>query len=140
MDHSYGIQFISRSFDFQSTLPEGYNAGNRCYGRDVAEFIASSLTDQGMKSDFLGEDWGWLVFSQKGTKPEFDVAVYNMADVDGSATSKWGLWVHTYERSKLLRLIPKRTEVATPSSIIAALKSAVMSAGAEPLPWPDAPH
>ena len=140
MDHSYGIQFVSGKFDFESKLPEEYNAGNRCYGRDVAVFIATSLTAQGMKSDFLGEDWGWLVFSLKGTKPEFDVAVYNMADENGSATSKWGLWVRSYERSKLLGLIPKRTEVVVPPSLITALKTAVLSAGAKPLPWPDAPH
>lgn len=140
MTLSYGMKFTSSRFDYQSELPEEYNAGNRCYGRDVAEFIASSMTAQGLRAAFHDEDWGWLVSSPKGADPEFDIAIYNMADETGRATSEWGLWVHCFERRKLLGLLPKRTEVAVPSTVVAALTASVLSAGAEPGAWPDPPH
>lgn len=121
MTLSCGMKFTSARFDHQSELPEEYNAGNRCYGRDVAEFVASPMTAQGLKAALHDEDWGWLVLSAKGVDPEFDIAVCNMADENGRATPEWGLRVHCFERRKLLGLLP-------------------ISAGAEPGAWPEPPH
>lgn len=44
MDPSRGLSFESDRFDDKSELPEDYNAGNRLYGRDFAQFLAEALT------------------------------------------------------------------------------------------------
>lgn len=143
MPLSYSVQFTSERFDYCSELPDDYNAGNRFYGRDVAEFIASALTTKGLKTDFLDEDWGWLVFSQKGSTLEFEIAIYNLSEHSEGGrpgTNKWGLWVRSYERRRLLGLLPKKTEVAVPTVVSEAIHQAVSAAGATPEPWVDGPQ
>jgi hypothetical protein len=34
------LRFASERLDYRSGLPEAYNAGDRFYGRDVAEWLA----------------------------------------------------------------------------------------------------
>lgn len=117
MPQSASIKFKTERFDYQSQLPEHYNAGNRFYGKDVAEFLAENLTQQGLRADVLDEDWGWLVFSVKNNSPEFEVAVYNLAEHgegDRPGEPEWGLWARAYERRKILGLLPKRSLVAVP--------------------------
>ena len=142
MPQSASIKFKTERFDYQSQLPEDYNAGNRFYGKDVAEFLAENLIQQGLRVDVLDEDWGWLVFSVKNNSPEFEVAVYNLAEHgegDRPGVPEWGLWVRAYERRKILGLLPKKSLVAVPLTVLSAIKSAVRAAGAEPMQWEDGP-
>lgn len=134
--------FKSERFDYKSDLPAEYNAGNRFYGKDVADFLSAKLTEQGFSSDYLDEDWGWLIFSAKGGASEFEVAVYNLAEHGEGGrpgVGEWGLWVRSYERRKLLGLMPKRTEVKVSADLLAAVQVAVRSAGAEPEQWEEGP-
>lgn len=134
--------FKSERFDYKSELPEEYNAGNRFYGRDVAEFLVGKLAEQGFGSDFLDEDWGWLVFSQRGATPEFEVAVYNLAEHGEGCrpgVGEWGLWIRAYERSKLFGVLPKRAAIRVPALVLSAVETAVRGAGAKPAPWQDGP-
>jgi hypothetical protein len=134
--------FKSEQFDYTSTLPEEYNAGNRFYGRDVAEHLVGQLNEQRLLSDYLDEDWGWLVFSQRGSSPEFEIAIYNLAEHgEGSrpGVGEWGLWIRSYERRKLLGLLPRKTAVTVPAVLLSAVEAAVRAAGAEPAPWRDGP-
>jgi hypothetical protein len=134
--------FKSERFDYTSELPEEYNAGNRFYGRDVAEHLVGKLNEQGLASDYLDEDWGWLVFSQRGASPEFEIAIYNLAEHgEGSrpGVGEWGLWIRSYERRKLLGLLPKRTAITVPPGLLSAVEAAIRAVGAEPAPWRDGP-
>jgi hypothetical protein len=134
--------FKSERFDYTSELPEEYNAGNRFYGRDVAEHLVGKLNEQRLASDYLDEDWGWLVFSQRGSSPEFEIAIYNLAEHgEGSrpGVGEWGLWIRSYERRKLLGLLPKRTAITVPAILLSAVEAAIRAVGAEPAPWRDGP-
>lgn len=134
--------FKSERFDYSSDLPADHNAGNRFYGKDVAEFLAGELSRQGFDADCMDEDWGWLVFSAKGVLPEFEVAVYNLAEHGEGGrpgVGEWGLWIRSHERKKLLGLLPRRVEVEVPARLLAAVRTAVRAAGAEPEPWTQGP-
>lgn len=142
MSLSSSLMFKSERFDYKSDLPAEFNAGNRFYGKDVADFLSGKLTEQGFSSDYLDEDWGWLIFSAKGVSPEFEVAVYNLAEhgEGGRAgVGDWGLWVRSYERRKLLGLLPKRTEIKVPADLLAAVRAAIRATGAEPEQWEEGP-
>ena len=142
MLQSASIRFKTERFDYQSQLPEDHNAGNRFYGKDVAAFLADSLTKQGLRSNYLDEDWGWLVYSEKYGLPEFEVAIYNLAEHgEGNrpGVPEWGLWIRAYERKKLLGVLPKRALVAVPPLVQLAIQTAVRAAGSEPTPWEDGP-
>jgi len=142
MTLSAKICFKSEKFDYQSELPDEYNAGNRFYGKDLAEFLATRLTELGFAADYLDEDWGWLVSSVKGTSPEFEVAVYNLAEHGEGGkpgVGEWGLWIHSYERTKLLGLLPRRTKVQVPAQVLEAARAAVESIGAQAQPWRKGP-
>ena len=94
MPLSHSVKFASDRFDYQSNLPADYNAGNRFYGKDVAEFLVSALATKELKADFLDEDWGWLVFSLRGSAPEFEVAIYNLSEHNEGGrpgANQWGL-------------------------------------------------
>jgi hypothetical protein len=142
MPLSSSIKFKTERFDYASQLPEDHNAGNRFYGKDVAEFLSGSLTKQGLRADFLDEDWGWLVFSAKNSSPEFEVAIYNLAEHgegDRPGVPEWGLWVRVYERKKLLGLLRKKSLIAVPPTVLSAILAAVRAAGSEPTPWENGP-
>ena len=68
--------FTSNRFDHRSELPPEYNAGNRFYGRDVAEFVSAGLRARGLDSSFFDEDWGWMVHAGMPDDGVLEVAVY----------------------------------------------------------------
>ena len=134
--------FKSERFDYKSDLPADHNAGNRFYGKDLADFLSTNLAEQGFASDYLDEDWGWLILSAKGSSPEFEVAVYNLAEHGEGGrpgVGEWGLWVRSFQRKKWLGLLPKRTEVQVPAQLVAAVQTAIRAAGAEPKEWQEGP-
>ena len=142
MPPSVALTFTSERFDYQSDLPEDYNAGNRFYGKDVAEYLAERLSEGGLQADYMDEDWGWLVFSARDTTPEFEVAVYNLTESEEivrPGTNVWGLWIREYEHRKLFGLLPKRVEVPVTGAVRAAITQAFAVAGASLAPWDDGP-
>ncbi|SDO18895.1 hypothetical protein SAMN05216303_101762 [Rhodoferax sp. OV413] len=143
MSLSTSISFKTERFDYKSELPEDINAGNRFYGRDVAEFIVEQLNSNGLKTDYLDEDWGWLVFSSKDQTPIFQVAVYNLAEYKGATERgipEWGLWIRAYESRKLIGILPKKREVSVPPEVLRAIESSVRAAGAVPMHWEGGPN
>jgi len=142
MNRGLSLRFDSERFDYSSTLPEDFNAGNRFYGRDVAEFLASELGQRGFETSFLDEDWGWLVSGRNADALRFEVAIYNLADHgEGNrpGIGAWGLWVRAYRVGKLLGFLPRTTEIAVPSELETAVGTAIRAAGAEPQAWTDGP-
>ena len=134
------LRFTSSRFDHASELPAEYNAGNRFYGRDVALWLAEALTARGLPADFMDEDWGWLVFSRRETTRDFEAAVYYLGEADGDSASDsddWGLWLRAHERGKQFGLLPRRVEVPVPGDVDAAVRAAIASIGATPMPWDD---
>jgi hypothetical protein len=142
MPLSSSISFKTELFDYKSELPEDINAGNRFYGKDVAEFLVGQLKSRGLQADYIDEDWGWLVFSLKGQVPIFEVAVYNLAEHAGATERgipEWGLWIRAYETRKLLGLLPKKQQIRVPTLIVDAIESSLRSAGLVPQTWEDGP-
>lgn len=140
---STSIRFKSERFDYRSELPLDYNAGNRFYGKDVAEFLVEQLNRQGFVADFLDEDWGWLILSAKDTSPQFEVAIYNLAEHgEGGRPGEpdWGLWIRAYEKKKLLGFVPKKTEVQLPPELLGVLNRAISTAGGKPELWVGGPQ
>jgi hypothetical protein len=85
------FEFTSDAFDHTSDLPPDSNAGNRFYGRDVAEFIADGLAAREYTSEFLDEDWGWFVRARPATGMTLEIAVYYNIDEDSAAADTWML-------------------------------------------------
>jgi len=142
MSLGLGLKFASERFDYRSSLPEAYNAGNRFYGRDVAEFLTRALGPRGFEADFLDEDWGWLVSGRTPDGLRFEVAIYNLADHGEGGRpgiGAWGLWVRAYRSGKFLGFLPRTTEAAVPSTLDEALRAALLDAGAPPEYWDDGP-
>lgn len=54
MSLSTSLSFKTERFDYKSELPENINAGNRFYGKDVAEFIVQQLWLSGAEGRLLG--------------------------------------------------------------------------------------
>ncbi len=138
------LSFQSEKFDYTSTLPEAYNAGNQFYGRDVAQFLAEGLAAAGTAADFLDEDWGWLVQGKLSETSPFHVAIYNLSDHrEGGrpGANQWGVWIRAYERKKMLGLIPRTTEVAVPASLLDAVHKVFAKDGITLSAWDeDAPE
>jgi hypothetical protein len=74
------LRFQSDRFDHRSELPEDCNAGNRFYGKDVAEFVATGLAARGHAAAVNDEDWGWLVSGRQSDGNPFEVAIYNLSE------------------------------------------------------------
>jgi hypothetical protein len=52
------LEVTSDRFDHTSELPADANAGNRFYGRDVAEFVSSGLSARAVDARVAEEDLG----------------------------------------------------------------------------------
>jgi hypothetical protein len=144
MPPSLSLRFTTHRFDHTSELPEAYNAGNRFYGRDVAEWLAAELTARGFPSDLLDEDWGWLVFATKDAPHDLEIAVYHLEDDEENATpaspeAEWGLWLRAHETRKRLGLFTSRVEVPVPERFAHAVREAIVSIGARAERWEDGP-
>lgn len=142
MPPSLSLRFATERFDYRSELPETFNAGNRFYGRDVAEFLAQGLTAAGVAATFFDEDWGWLVTAASGSEASFEIAIYNLADHGEGGrpgVGEWGLWVKAYERRKWLGILAKNVEVAVPEALATAVRGVFAEAGIAVAPWAEGP-
>ena len=97
LQHQVELAFTSDRFDHSSELPPDANAGNRFYGRDVAEFVSEN---------FLDEDWGWLAYVERPDDASLEVAIYHDEGDD------WRLMVRRLERRRFLgrREVPLRDD------------------------------
>lgn len=137
-----GILFESQKFDFTSDLPGQYNAGNRFYGRDLAQFLCERRRARGCEADFLDEDWGWLILGSIAPSAGFEVAVYSLNEPgEGSrpGAHEWGLWMRAFRRGKLLGFLPKKEKIAVPPAVEAAVMDAIREIGASPRAWTEGP-
>jgi len=137
-DLSYSVQWTTDRFVYRGEIPEDYNAGNRFYGRDVAEFLCEQLRSDDLSTDFLDEDWGWLVLG-KSTKGQFvEVAIYNLGD-DGSeprvGSPEWGLWVRMFEKRPWLVFFRRTYVIRCEQWFLERLKRIEMDAGIKAVPW-----
>ena len=121
------IEFSTGRFDVVSVLPDEYNAGNRFYGKDVAEFLCFGLGAHGFEGDFLDEDWGWLVLASDPGGAHVEICVYHWAD-DTSPEGLWRLRVASYVM-KSGWFFKRRQALANSAALEAALRD--LFAGAE---------
>ena len=136
------ISFKSQRFDFKSTLPDEYNAGNRFYGRDAAAYFCEQLNGKGLAADFLDEDWGWLILGSCDASTEFEIAVFNVnehSEGGRPGAPEWGLWMRAFQRKKILGLLPKKVQVGVPFGVEAVVLDAIKQLGASPQDWSDGP-
>jgi hypothetical protein len=95
------LELTSDRFDHTSELPTEANAGNRFYGRDVAEFVSSGLSAGGAEARVVEEDWGWLVLARPRQGTTVEIAVYHNLDDDPGKEDAWNLMVRQRERRLL---------------------------------------
>jgi hypothetical protein len=135
-DHS--VRFKTDLFDHTSELPENANAGNRFYGRDLAEFLSSGLSAADWGASFVDEDWGWLVLGKSTDARFFEIAIYNLAE-DGTpgqnGTNEWGLWLRGFEHRKWLGLFNRSHEVEFPVDVLERLRDQLTAKGIAVEPW-----
>src|SRR4051812_30425492 len=94
--HAASFVFTSDRFDHTSELPPEANAGNRFYGRDVAEYICDGLAARGLDASFLDEDWGWQVHGAHADGSVLEVSIYHE---DGD---EWQLMLRLLRRERKL--------------------------------------
>jgi hypothetical protein len=125
MNKTYEIQIKSDRFDQKSDLPDDANAGNKFYGKDLAEYLKENLSLTNY--DIIDEDWGWLLFGKyNDLEINYGISDWHNADnIFGGNKSEvnkteanWGIFITAYQKNKLLGLIPYNKEVDCPNVII----------------------
>jgi hypothetical protein len=117
------IEFETDKFDFRSELPAEYNAGNRFYGRDVAEYLCAGLETFGVLGEFMDEDWGWLILAHENTDPMIEISIYHWEDDDTPVQNRWRLRVSSYVHNRFMYFFRKRRNVPNGRNVVAALRS-----------------
>jgi hypothetical protein len=125
-EHAAGFAFTSDRFDHSSELPEDANAGNRFYGRDVAEFVAGGLNQRGLDATFLDEDWGWQVHAKRADGSVLEVSIYHNVDEDPAREDHWELMARLLQKGRL-----RSREVAVDAEAISALEDVFGGDGIE---------
>ena len=95
------LELTSDRFDHTSELPADANAGNRFYGRDVAEFVSNGLAASDVDARVVEEDWGWLVLARPRKGATVEIAVYHNLDDEPGKDDTWNLMVRQRERRLL---------------------------------------
>ena len=116
--HAAWLEFTSDRFDHTSELPDDANAGNRFYGRDVAEFIAAGLGQRGLDASFIDEDWGWQVHAARDDGSVFEISIYHNPDDDPAREDDWALMLRSLRR---LGMFSRFREVPVDDAETAAL-------------------
>lgn len=115
------FRFDTDRFDYTSELPADANAGNRFYGRDVANFLCEKLTTGYLPSAAIEEDWGWLVVGHGSKRAdEFEIAVYNESEHgEGGRVGApvWKLAVRAFVKQRWL-CFSWRKEVPVPGDVL----------------------
>jgi hypothetical protein len=122
LEHAVTFVLTSARFDHTSELPEDANAGNRFYGRDVAEFISAGLDDRGLESSFFDEDWGWQVHAVRRDGTILEISVYYNRDEDPTTPDDWWLMVRAVRKERALGIVPRLRELELDNQAIAPLE------------------
>ena len=121
--------FTADQFDHASQLPAKYNAGNRFYGRDVAEFVSAGLNARGMKSSVFDEDFGWMLHAPLPDDGVFEVAVYHNPEGDPATEADWALLVRAVTKEKWLGVVPRVKDRELDPTAVATLEQVFRDAG-----------
>jgi hypothetical protein len=130
-EHSAWFAFTSDRFDHASDLPPEANAGNRFYGRDVAEFVSDGLAERGLDASFLDEDWGWQAHARRSDDSVLEVSVYHNPEEDPGAEDEWALMLRALRSQRLLGFVPRFRETEVDDEAIAALEDVFRRADIE---------
>ena len=130
-EHAASFAFTSDRFDHSSDLPPDANAGNRLYGRDVADFVAAGLGEQGLDASFFDEDWGWQVHAKRPDGSVLEISIYHNIDEDPATEDDWELMLRLLVKGRALGIVPRFREIEVDAQAIAALEDAFGEAGIE---------
>jgi hypothetical protein len=120
-DNAAWFRFTSGRFDHTSELPPDANAGNRFYGRDVAEFITAGLDERGLDASFIDEDWGWQAHAKRPDETVHEISIYHNPDEAPDAEDEWALMVRSLRKERLLGIVPRFHETEVDSEAIVTL-------------------
>jgi hypothetical protein len=128
-EHAAWFAFTSDRFDHTSELPSDANAGNRFYGRDVAELVGEGLTKRGLDGSFFDEDWGWQAHGRRDDGTVLEISIHHNPDEDPGAADDWALMLRTLRKERLLGLVPRFRETEVDAHAIATLEEIFREAG-----------
>jgi hypothetical protein len=128
-EHATWFAFTSGRFDRSSQLPAEANAGNRFYGRDVAELIGAGLADRGLEASFIDEDWGWQTHGKRPDGSVLEISIYHNIEEDASREDDWTLMVRLLRKERVLALASRFREVAVDADAVSALTDVFANAG-----------
>ena len=131
--------FTSDRFDHSSELPARYNAGNRFYGRDVAEFVSAGLSARGMESSVFDEDFGWMVHAPLPEDGVLEAAVYHNPEGGAGTDSDWALMMRAVSKEKWLGFLPRVKERELDPDVVAKLEDVFRQSGIRLQRQPDGP-
>jgi hypothetical protein len=121
-EHAVWLAFTTDRFDRSSELPPDANARNRFYGRDVADFVAARLTEQGLEASFFDEDWGWQVHAARNDGAVLEVSIHHESGGD------WELMLRALRKERRLGIARAR-EVEIDEAAIGLLEAVFDEAG-----------
>ena len=130
-DHAVWLELTSRRFDHSSELPPDANAGNRFYGRDVAELVSDGLAARGFEASFLDEDWGWQAHGRRPDGSVLEVSVYHNPEEDPATEDDWALMVRLLRKERFLGVLSRFCETEVDPDAIAALEDVFGDVGVE---------
>ena len=130
-EHAAWFAFTSDRFDHSYELPPDANAGNRFYGRDVAESISAGLATRRLDSSFIDEDWGWQTHAGRSDGTVLEVSIYHNPDEAPGAEDEWALMVRSLGKERFLGLVRRFRETEVDSESLAALSGVFDQAGIE---------
>ena len=135
-DHAVWFELTSDRFDHSSELPPDANAGNRFYGRDVAELVSNGLALRGYEASFLDEDWGWQAHGRRPDGSVLEVSVYHNPEEDPATEDDWALLVRLLRKERFLGVLSRFGETEVDPDAIAALEDVFGDVGVELRPAP----
>ena len=130
-EHAAWFAFTSDRFDHGSELPPEANAGNRLYGRDVAELITAGLAERGLDASFFDEDWGWQVHGKRADESVLEISIYHNPEEDPAAEDDWALMLRSLRKGRVLGIVPRFEETEIDAGSIAAVEDVFRRAGIE---------
>jgi len=130
-EHAVWFVFTSERFDVSSVLPPDTNAGNRFYGRDVAEFVSDGLAERGLDASFFDEDWGWQAHGRRPDGSVLEVSVYNNPDDDPARENEWALMLRVLAKQRTFGVLTRFRGIEADPAAIATLEDVFRACGVE---------
>jgi hypothetical protein len=128
-EHAAWFAFTSNRFDHSSELPPDANAGNRFYGRDVAEFISTGLEERGLDASFFDEDWGWQAHGKRPDGSVLEISIYHNPDEDPAEEDSWAFMLRSLAKERFLGILQRFRETEIDEAGISTLEDLFGQAG-----------